>query len=157
MNLTELKTLLQAHPEHTLNFALPDGRLIPAHFHVTEVGHIAKKFVDCGGAFRTDETCVLQTYFGSTQDDGHRLSAGRLAHILELAQPILPNGELPVEIEYEDGIVSQFPVESGAQAGSTLLLQLGLKHTDCLAKDKCGIVEDDGAVVGICGCGPGCC
>ena len=54
MNLTELKSLLQAHPEHTLNFALPDGRLIPAHFHVTEVGHIAKKFVDCGGTFRAD-------------------------------------------------------------------------------------------------------
>ena len=100
---------------------------------------------------------MLQTYFGSPKDDGHRLTAGRLAHILELAQPILPNGELPVEIEYEDGIVSQFPVESGAQAGTTLLLQLGLKHTDCLAKDKCGIVEDNGAAVGSCGCGPGCC
>lgn len=158
MNLTELKSLLRAHPELTLNLILPDGRRIPAHFHVTEVGHIAKKFVDCGGTFRSDETCVLQTYFGAPKDDGHRLTAGRLAHILDLAQPILPGGELPVEIEYEDGLVSQFPVESGAPAGTALSLQLGLKHTDCLAKDRCGIDEPEVVAVGTgCGCGPGCC
>ena len=156
MNLTELKSLLRAHPELTLDLVLPDGRRIPAHFHVTEVGHIAKKFVDCGGTFRSDETCVLQTYFGSPQDDGHRLTAGKLAHILDLARPILPGGELPVEIEYEDGMVSQFPVVSSAPAGPALRLQLGLKHTDCLAKDRCGIAEPETAAAG-CGCGPGCC
>ena len=157
MNITELKSLLLAHPALNVSMILPDGRTVPAHFHVTEVGHIAKKFVDCGGTFRSDETCVLQTYIGYSKDDGHRLTAGRLAHILDLAQPILLNDELPVEIEYEDGIVSQFPVESGVPSGTTLNLQLGLKHTDCLAKDKCGIAADDGEVAAGCGCGPGCC
>ncbi|MES1168594.1 MAG: DUF6428 family protein, partial [Oleiharenicola lentus] len=127
------------------------------HFHVTEVGHIAKKFVDCGGTFRSEETCVLQTYFGSPRDDGHRLTAGRLAHILGLAQTILTDGELPVEIEYEDGIISQFPLTGGGPSDGSLRLQLGLKHTDCLAKDKCGIEEEGSAVGAGCGCGPGCC
>lgn len=158
MNLKELKICLQARPELNLAITLPDGRPIPAHFHVTEVGHIAKKIVDCGGTFRATETCVLQTYTGSAQDDGHRLTAGKLAHILGLAGSIFPSDELPVEVEYEDGVVSQFPLTGAGLVGDTLTLQLGLKHTDCRAKAKCGI--DDG-----CGCdaeaGPvesaGCC
>jgi hypothetical protein len=156
MDLHELKVLLQAHPERTVSISLPDGRLIPAHFHVTEVGHIAKKFVDCGGTFRSEETCVLQTYFGSSRDDGHRLAAGRLARILDLAQSILPRSGLPVAIEYEDGLVSQFPLVGGEVAGTSLRLQLGLKHTDCLAKEKCGPGADEDAVATGCGCGPGC-
>lgn len=145
MNLKELKNCLEARPELNLALALPDGRPVPAHYHVTEVGHIAKKFVDCGGTFRASETVVLQTHIGSPQDDGHRLTAGKLAHILGLAGSILPSGELPVEVEYEDGVISQFPVQGAGLVGDTLTLQLGHKHTDCLAKEKCGM--DDG-----CGC-----
>lgn len=144
MNLTELKTQLRAHPELNVALALPDGSLVPAHFHVTEVGHIAKKFVDCGGTFRSSETCVLQTHFGSPRDDGHRLTAGKLAKILDLAGSILLSGELPVEVEYEDGVVSQFPLRGAGLVGDTLTLQLGLKHTDCLAKAKCGLDDDGG-------------
>lgn len=138
MNVTELKSGLQAHPDLNVLIALPDGARVPAHFHVTEVGHVAKKFVDCGGTFRASEACVLQTYFGSPRDDGHRLTAGKLAHILDLALPILPTGELPVEVEYEDGVISQFPLTSITAETGSLVLQLGLKHTDCLAKERCG-------------------
>jgi len=152
MNLTELKAQLHAQPELNVALALPGGGRVPAHFHVTEVGHVTKKFIDCGGTVRASETCVLQTYFGSPKDDGHRLAAGKLAHILDLAQPILSSGELPVEVEYEDGIISQFPLAGLAVERGSLVLQLGLKHTDCLAKDKCGIADDGDADEG-----SGCC
>jgi hypothetical protein len=158
MNLKELKTCLQSRPELNLALALPDGRLVPAHFHVTEVGHVAKKFVDCGGTFRASEACVLQTHIGSSRDDGHRLTAGKLAKILDLAKSILPSGELPVEVEYEDGVISQFPLRETRVEGTDLTLQLGFKHTDCLAKSQCGIEEGDvvaGEVAGCCD-GPGC-
>jgi len=36
----------------TIGFKLPDGQLIPVHFHVTEVGLINKHFIDCGGTER---------------------------------------------------------------------------------------------------------
>lgn len=144
MNLKELKTCLAARPELNLALALPGGRRVPAHYHVTEVGHIAKRFVDCGGTFRTNETVVLQTHVGSPTDDGHRLTAGKLAHILGLADSILPSGELPVEVEYEDGVISQFPVKGAGRAGDTLTLQLGHKHTDCLAREHCGIDDNGG-------------
>ncbi len=143
MNLTELKAQLQTQPGLTITIALPDGGRVPAHFHITEVGHLAKRFIDCGGTIRTSETCVLQTYFGSPKDDGHRLTSGKLAKILDLAQPILPSDELPVEVEYEEGVISQFPLAEVTVDAGGLVLQLGLKHTDCLAKDKCGITADD--------------
>jgi hypothetical protein len=150
MNLSALKTTLQAHADLTVHIALPDGGRIPAHYHVTEVGHVAKRFIDCGGTVRTSETCVLQTYFGSPQDDGHRLTAGKLAHILELAQPILATGELPVEVEYEAGVISQFPLTGCTVGAGGLVLELGLKHADCLAKDRCGIADDGEETEGGC-------
>jgi len=142
MKLHELQAQLRAHAGLDITITLPDGGQVPAHFHVTEVGHVAKKFVDCGGTFRASDTCVLQTFTGSPRDDGHRLAAGKLAHILELAKPILPTGELPVEVEFEAGVISQFPLTGVAVEAGRLVLQLGLKHTDCLARDQCGI--DDG-------------
>jgi hypothetical protein len=162
MNLSALKTTLQAHAGLTVSIALPDGGRIPAHYHVTEVGHVAKRFIDCGGTVRTSETCVLQTYFGSPQDDGHRLTAGKLAHILELAQPILASEDLPVEVEYEEGVISQFPLTSFTVGAGGLVLELGLKHTDCLAKDRCGIAGDaeekeNGCCAGAVASGGRCC
>jgi hypothetical protein len=147
MKLHELQALLRAHATANVVITLPEGGRIPAHFHVTEVGHVAKKFVDCGGTFRASEACVLQTFTGSPRDDGHRLAAGKLGHILDLAKPILPSDDLPVEVEYEDGVISQYPLTGAAIEDGHLVLQLGLKHTDCLAKDRCGI--DEG-----CGCAP---
>ena len=144
MNLTDLQARLQARPELNVTITLPDGGHVPAHYHITEVGHVAKRFIDCGGTVRTSETCVLQTYIGSPQDDGHRLTAGKLAHILNLAQPLLSSEELPVEVEYEGGVISQFPLAGVAVTGGNLVLRLGLKHTDCLAKDRCGISEAAG-------------
>ncbi len=162
MNLTELKAQLRAHTDLNVIIALPDGGRVPVHYHITEVGHVAKKFIDCGGTVRTSEACVLQTYFGSPKDDGHRLTAGKLAKILDLAKSILPSGDLPVEVEYEEGVISQFPLADVTVEAGGLVLQLGLKHTDCLAKDKCGIADgdDEGEGSGCCAGAPasgGCC
>ena len=145
MNIFELKAQLHTHPKLNVNILQPDNTAIPAHYHLTEVGHVAKNFVDCGGKFRASETCVLQTHFGSTRDDGHRLTAGKFAMILDLAKPILPTEDLLVEVEYEAGVISQAPLAGVRVVNGALQLQLGSKHTDCLAKEKCGM--DDG-----CGC-----
>lgn len=148
MKLNELKKYLQRQPALNLVIALPDGRQVPPHFHVTEVGHVARKFVDCGGKFRASETCVLQAHVGSPIDDGHRLTAGKLAHILGLAAPVLATDELPVELEYEAGVVAQFSVAEVRVEGNRLILQLGAKHTDCLAKEKCGTTAGSSCGVG---------
>ena len=135
MIISDFLTHLRSHADKSLAFILPDGGLIPAHFHITEVGHVLKRFIDCGGTRRTLETCLLQTWVHD--DVGHRLVAGKLAAIFDKAGDVLPNHELPVEIEYEDGVVAQFPVESSEIIDDQLVFRCGWKHTDCLARGIC--------------------
>jgi len=148
MKLSEFKSQLGAHPAAPVIISLPDGGIVPRHFHVTEVGHVAKKFVDCGGKFRASESCVLQTWTASDRDDGHRLTAGKLKFILGLADSILPSADIPVEVEYEDGVISQFPVDELVFDGAELNVRLGLKHTDCLARERCGAPGEEGCAAG---------
>lgn len=138
MKLNELKSTLRAHPTAFPRLILPDGDYIPAHFHITEVGHVAKRFIDCGGTLHeTIDTCLLQTYVADDID--HRLDAATFAKILDLGDRVLPPDDLEVEVEYDCCVVAQYPIAGVAVAGEHLELQLGEKHTDCLAKEKCGI------------------
>ncbi len=135
MKLSEFKHALQGSPDHLLRFILPDGDVIAAHAHITEVGRIDKTFIDCGGTVRKVSTCSLQAWVADDTD--HRLEPGQLASILDKAAPILTDEDLEMEIEYEDCQISQFPVENVSLQGNDLKFYLGTKHTDCLAKDVC--------------------
>jgi hypothetical protein len=135
MKLSEFKNSLQRFPSHQLRFILPDGDVIAAHAHITEIGRIDKTFIDCGGTIRKVSTCSLQAWVADDTD--HRLEPGQLASILDKAAPILEDEDLDVEIEYEDCQISQFPVENVSVQGNDLKFYLGTKHTDCLAKDVC--------------------
>jgi hypothetical protein len=146
MKLNELKSLLRAHPSSVPRFILPDGDEIPAHFHITEVGHITKRFIDCGGLVHDRaETCLLQTWLGDDVD--HRLNAGRFARILDLGAKVLPHDDLNVEVEYDCCVVAQYPIASATVAGELIELQLTEKQTDCLARhrrtaaDACCVTE----------------
>ena len=92
MNFHDLQSALQTNPKLFLRFVLPDGDCIPAHAHVTEVGHVAKSFVDCGGLTGKEEKVVLQTHVGDDTD--HRLRADRFAKILWLGNRVIPNRDL---------------------------------------------------------------
>lgn len=151
MTLAELKTLLHAHPEKRLNIIFPDADPIEPDFHITEVGHVTKNFIDCGGTRRTAETCVLQTWVAPNDPD-HRLAAGKLARILDLTADFIPRDDLEVEIEYEGCTVSLYPVASADVTTDEVRLQLMGKHTDCLAKEACGLAPA-GEAGRSCGCG----
>jgi hypothetical protein len=135
VTVSELLPQLRDHAGLPLGILLPDGGLVPAHFHITEVGHVLKRFIDCGGTRRTLETCLLQTWVHT--DVEHQLLAGKLAVIFNQAGDLLPHQELPVEIEYEEGVVAQFPVEEAFSHEGKLMLRCGWKHTDCLARGVC--------------------
>ena len=135
MNVEQFLALLEAHPQQALRIVLPNGEAVAAHFHITEVGHVSKNFMDCGGTRRKTESCLLQTWV--FLDLHHRLTTTKLANILRMAGDVLPALDLPVEIEHEAGVVSQYPVASGSSDGKTLTLTTGLKHTACLAMDVC--------------------
>lgn len=137
MKFEPFKQQLDAHAASPIRFVFDDGEFIPDHFHVTEVGHVTKNFIDCGGTRRSASHVQLQVWLGNDED--HRLTAGKLARILDLARPLIPSDDLDVEVEYEGCVISQYTVDGAGLKEGQLVFQLGDKHTDCLAKEACGI------------------
>jgi hypothetical protein len=135
MIISELKKFLSQNVQRDIRFVLPTGTKVPPHVHVTEVALIQKSFIDCGETFRTDSLCRLQTWFADDTD--HRLTAGKLLAILEKSAAFLKSDELEVDVEHEAPFVSLFPIEKAGVEGNALAICLGIKHTACLAEDRC--------------------
>jgi hypothetical protein len=134
MKLPDLRALLEKYPDTFPRFVLPDGDSIPSHAHVTEVGYVAKNFIDCGGVMGKSETVLLQTHVG--HDIDHRLRSDRFAKILELGKRVLPHEELDVEVEYDCCVVAQYPIKGAKRDGEYLVLALGKRQTQCLAQER---------------------
>jgi len=135
MQISELKKILSENACRDIRFILPTGTKAPPHAHVTEVALIEKKFIDCGGTFRTDSLCRLQTWFADDTD--HRLTAGKLLAILDKSASFLGTDDLEVDVEHEAPFISQFPIEKIEVEDGVLTIRLGVKHTACLAEDRC--------------------
>ena len=150
MKVNELLAVLSGNAGSHLHVMLPGGEFVPAHFHLTEVGRVQKDFIDCGGTVRSTAACVLQVWVADDTD--HRLDAGKMAKIIRSADPILKTTDLPVEVEYDAGVLSQYPLAAVENTPSGLLFHLGSKRTACLAMDKCGV-----ALPEACCSTPGCC
>lgn len=144
MKLQDLRSILGAHPRTFPRFILPNGDEIPAHFHLTEVGHVAKNFIDCGGTIRQSEACVLQLWVND-DDREHRLNASKFASILALGARVLPHAALEAEVEWDCCVTSQYPIASFTASEDHLEFTLSTKHTDCLAREKCGVDDDGGS------------
>jgi len=137
MTVKEFRAALAANPAAKMHWMLPDQSFVPAHYHITEVGKLQKDFIDCGGTVRSSKACLLQVWVADDTD--HRLETTKLASIMEIAAPLLESDELPVEVEYEEGVISQYPIGGMEVTLSGLLFYLGTKHTACLAPEKCGV------------------
>jgi Family of unknown function (DUF6428) len=153
MKLSEFKKHLMANQELEMRFVLPDGDLIPLHAHVTEIGRVDKNFIDCGGTGRSSSNCTLQIWVAEN-DEEHRFAPGKLAKVMDMATPLFRGDDLDVEVEYEDcSGLSQYPILSAELNDAALTFQLGSKHTDCLAKEACGLTP---AIPGAGCCGGSC-
>jgi len=144
MKLSNVKHELQNLER--LQFMLPNGDLVPEHFHVTEVGIITKNFIDCGGTVRSESVVSFQLWQANDYD--HRLAPQKLLKIIGLSEEKLEIGDFEVEVEYQSDTIGRYGLEFGGGA-----FHLTNKQTDCLAKDKCGITLP---VVDCCG-ETGCC
>ncbi|KAB1066581.1 hypothetical protein F6U93_14280 [Tamlana haliotis] len=133
MTLSEVKNKLENLEQ--IGFQLPNGTLVPSHFHVTEVGKITKHFIDCGGTVRQEEVVNFQLW--NANDYDHRLHPEKLLHIIELSEKTLEIGDLEIEVEYQDTTIGKYGLDFD---GTNFLLTT--KQTDCLAKDNCGIPEE---------------
>ena len=130
MKLSAIKTQLEGLPQ--VNFLLPNGSQVPAHFHVTEVGQVSKKYIDCKGTLREESKVTFQLWEDGDVD--HRLAASKLLNIIDLAERLLSIPDLEVEVEYQGDTIGRYGLDFN---GTDFLLTA--TQTDCLAKDKCGI------------------
>jgi hypothetical protein len=131
MRLSEIKNRLKNLSQ--IAFQLPNGELVPSHFHVTEVGKITKHFIDCSGIVRTEEVANFQLW--EAHDYDHRLHPEKLLHIIELSEVKLQIPDLEIEVEYQmKETIGKFRLDFDRAN-----FQLKSMLTDCLAKDNCGI------------------
>tara|TARA_Y100000385_G_C12963895_1_gene580961 strand:- start:191 stop:634 length:444 start_codon:yes stop_codon:yes gene_type:complete len=132
MLLSELKLTL--NKIKTVEFTLPDGSLIPNHFHVTEVGQIDKRFIDCGGVLRKEAVINFQLY--TADDFDHRLSIQKFKSLLDLSEKALLLDDLEIEVEYQTDTIGKYSL--GFKNSRFFLIS---SYTACLANDQCGIPE----------------
>ena len=131
MKLSEIKTHLKNLK--TIAFQLPNGELVPSHFHVTEVGKVVKDFIDCGGKVRREEVINFQLW--EENDYDHRLHPEKLLHIIELSDKIFKFDDVEIEVEYQGKeTIGKYNLDFD---GKHFLLTS--KVTACLAKEACGI------------------
>ncbi|MHC5202510.1 DUF6428 family protein [Myroides sp. LJL119] len=150
MKLSEVKAVL-ANLDR-VDFQFEDGTFVAEHFHVTEVGQVTKKFIDCGGTIREEVNVSFQLW--NAEDYQHRLKAGKLLHIIELSETKLGivDAEIQVEVQGKQTIEKYFLAFNGTH----FLLKNTL--TACLAEDACGITPSKLVAPSSC-CDPnsGCC
>jgi hypothetical protein len=130
MKLSELKQHLTT--VENITFVQANGKIVPAHFHVTEIGLTTKSFIDCGGDVHTNKTATIQLWLAA--DFYHRLAPAKLLNIIDLSSKLLGDEDLTVEVEYEIETVGKYNLKF--EDGKFVLVAT---QTDCLAKEKCGI------------------
>ena len=133
MRLSEIKNILTNLQE--LHFVLENGEQVPDHFHVTEVGQINKKFIDCGGVIRDEKAINFQLWFST--DNDHRLEAEKLKKIIALSEDQLGLEDVEIEVEYQQSTIGKFGLDFNGKE-----FVLTTKTTACLAQDACGIPQE---------------
>ena len=133
MKLSQIKANLKI--AETVRFRLENGTEVPDHFHVTEVGVIIKKFIDCGGAVRNEKIVNFQLWHAN--DLEHRLKPQKLLNIISLSEKLLDIEDLEVEVEYQSQTIGKYDIEFDGK----YFILVG-KKTNCLAQDQCNVTEE---------------
>ena len=133
MKLSEFKNILKN--KKSLDFYLENGDIVPPYFHITEVGQVSKKFIDCGGVIRDDSFISMQLWHANDFD--HRLSTQKVIDIIYIAEKKLPIEDLEIEVEYQKSTIGKYSLEYN---GTCFVLKS--KSTACLDEDKCGIPNE---------------
>jgi Family of unknown function (DUF6428) len=129
MKLSEFKNALSVVSK--LNFTLPNGKKIPTHFHITEIGLSSKHFIDCGNEIHVNKWANLQIWVAA--DIYHRLKPSALLKIIESSKMILGDEDLEIEVEYQTDTIGKYGLELNGEN-----FVLVSKNTDCLAQAVCG-------------------
>lgn len=130
MKLSEIKEVLPTLSN--VEFQLENGTFVPEHFHVTEVGIVTKRFIDCGGMIRNEKSVNFQLW--NADDFEHRLKPAKLLNIIRLSEEKLGIEDNEIEVEYQNSTIGKYDLDFN---GKNFILKN--KTTACLAQEACGI------------------
>ncbi len=134
MKVSEFKNSLAL--VDVFSIQLPNGTLVPPHFHITEMGLLTKNYIDCGNTIREEKQVTFQVWFAGDED--HRLAPTKVFKIIEAANPLIGESDLEIEVEYQDAqTIGKYGIEFHNNR-----FVLTPKETTCLAQDHCGIPAD---------------
>ncbi len=134
MKVSEFKNSLAL--VDVFSIQLPNGTLVPPHFHITEMGLLTKNYIDCGNTLREEKQVTFQVWFAGDED--HRLEPTKVFKIIEAAKPLIGESDLEIEVEYQDAqTIGKYGIEFHNNR-----FVLTPKETTCLAQDHCGIPAD---------------
>lgn len=148
MKLSTIKAILPSL--ENVVFQLENGAFVPEHFHVTEVGLVAKNFIDCGGVVRNEKVVNFQLW--NANDFEHRLKPMKLLNIIKLSEQKLGIEDFEIEVEYQKDTIGKY----GLDFQNNIFI-LTNKKTDCLAKDNCGVPNEKLQTQNSCSPGGSCC
>lgn len=130
MKLSNVKEILPTLDN--VEFRVENGTFIPEHFHVTEIGIVAKHFIDCGGTIRNEKVVNFQLW--NANDLEHRLKPTKLLNIIKLSEEKLGIEDAEIEVEYQSNTIGKYDLDFN---GKHFVLKN--KQTACLASDACGV------------------
>jgi Family of unknown function (DUF6428) len=130
MKVKELVEVLKM--QTSFGFVLGNGKSVPAHFHITEMGLVLKNYVDCGGKMRNERSATFQLWVAG--DTEHRLTSQKFLGIVAIADGLYGIQDLEVQVEYQQETIGVFDLNYN---GENFILES--RQTACLAEDACGI------------------
>lgn len=149
MKLSQIKLILPTL--ENVKFQLENGVFVPEHFHITEVGQIDKRFIDCGGVIRKEKLVAFQLWSASDYD--HRLKPIKLIEIIKLSENKLTIEDAEIEVEFQSETIGKYDLDFD---GKNFILKN--KSTNCLAQNSCGVsTEKSNENQSVCSPNSGCC
>ena len=163
MKTNEFLVLLQEHPNKKLLFEYAPGNFVGHNYHITEVKNITIDSVDCGAGVDFWKETIIQLWESPDEKDSlEYMTAFKALGILNKVDKIKPM-ERAVEVKFEYSNerfhTAQLFVNDFSISTNQLIMKLGVKQTDCKAKETCGAPVETAIQSGAPSCAPdsGCC
>jgi len=163
MQTNELLEVLHTHKNKELLFEYLPGHFVGANYHITEVKNVTVDTVDCGGKSNFWKETIIQLWESPKEKDKTGfMSAFKALGILNKVDKIKPmekDTEVKFEYSNEHFHTAQLFVNDCVYNEQKIILKLGVRKTDCKAKEACGVAVESTAmnINASCAPGTGCC
>lgn len=142
MKTQDFFTLLEQHQDKALVFEYAPNQYVDTNYHITEVKHVTIDAIDCGSKTDFWKETIVQLW-ESPSEIGKKdyMNVYKALAILKKVGKMKPytlNAELKIEYSNVKFHTAQLFINDFEVFNRNLVIKLGVRKTDCKAKDVCG-------------------